>query len=119
MWGLKTSNERRDTAKHIYMLAVDKEISREFNPPSKLNYKGGDQDFLAKYVFDLIAQSSMIHDSYCCNGAYSGNTSPWPSRRLGNCFVGSPVFCNETAEKFQYECPVLCRPKEHIDWIYC
>jgi hypothetical protein len=76
--------------------------------------KGADQSFLNDYVYDLIKSNSTIHDSFYCH-VYGGE--PWPTQRLGNCFVGNPFECDANAT-FE-TCPVQCRPKDHIDWEKC
>lgn len=56
----------------------------------------------------------MVHDSYLCTSFK--NVKPWPTKRVGNCYVGSPIECGE-GEIF-YPCPLQCRPNES-DWLYC
>lgn len=71
--------------------------------------------FLREYVYPEIRYQSIIHDSYHChNRNISGE--PWPSKRVGDCFVGSRKNCNINAKKF-FECPKKCR--KNRSWVYC
>ena len=114
MWGFHRSR-KQNLANHISSLILDPEISKQFK---QQNGKGLDQSFLSQYIYPLIKEKSMIHDSYFCQLYDTKNSKPFPSRRIGNCFVGGfTEFCkhNDT----YYECPVECRPKEHTDWKTC
>lgn len=77
--------------------------------------KGYDQYFLTDHVYQKIFRKSTIHDSFLCN-QYQ-NSKPFPSKRVGNCFVGISGFCNVTG--FIIKCPKECRPPEHLDWETC
>lgn len=112
MWGYKLY-QNRDVANKIFNLIVDKGDSVNFK---KSDGKGHDQYFLRDRVYPLIKFDSVIHDSYLCN--YYRKSEPFPTKRKGDCFIGRPGPCNETATGF-YECPVVCRPKLHQDWINC
>ena len=74
----------------------------------------GDQIFLSAYIYPLIYNYSLVHDSYLCK-QFGG--SPFPVKREGNCFVGSMHSCNKTA--LFYDCPLECRPKNHSNWRSC
>ncbi|RNA07108.1 hypothetical protein BpHYR1_028042 [Brachionus plicatilis] len=113
MWGLKTHLDRLGS-KFIFNQIVDKIFSKKFNPNSK-SPKGYDQVFLATSVYDYIIYSSLEHDSYLCN--FFPTSKPFPTRRIGNCFVGCIGSCNQSA--VFYPCPRECRPKNHSNWIYC
>ena len=82
------------------------------------NKKGLDQMFLNDHVFEYIKDRALIHDSYWCAGI---TAKPWPTQRLGDCFVGSNRNCNETAtiNRDIKDCPVACRPPNHLDWSKC
>lgn len=82
---------------------------------SVIKYSEGDQNFLSAYVYPLISNNTIVHDSYLCK-LFGG--SPFPSKREGDCFVGSTTNCNKYY-RFLEECPIDCRPKDHTDWIYC
>lgn len=80
-----------------------------------LNHKWSDQFFLRDYVYSLVKNDSLIHVSYLC--AFYKDSIPFPTRRVGDCFVGQVGNCNKNSTFI--ECPVECRPKGHKDWIYC
>jgi len=114
MWGFKPKDDR-NLAKKIFKLTIDPVLSRYYNPKTK-NYKTGDQDFLSDYVYSLIAHRSITHDSYRC--IFHRYSTAWPTQRRGNCFVGSPWFCDENLSNF-YKCLVECRQEQHLDWSFC
>ena len=63
-----------------------------------------------------VNQHALIHDSFNCNKNMSGE--PWPTQRLGNCFVGSIWNCDKNATSF-HKCPDICKPKDHQNWTSC
>lgn len=113
LWGFKSS-VNRNVANQIYELLNSKLIIQRF-AANGIRARDQDQKFLSIFVFKLINHLSMTHDSYHCN--YFLNSQPFPTRRKGNCFVGSIGFCDEKAPF--YLCPVECRPREHMDWVNC
>ena len=112
MWGFNSARNR-NLANQIFQVIIDKSISANFNANLQ-SPKGQDQFFLTQYVYPSLRQNSIIHDSYLCM-AYGGDA--FPTKRQGNCYVGSPSDCNATA--IFIECPLKCRPKEHQDWKEC
>ncbi|CAF4144638.1 unnamed protein product [Rotaria socialis] len=82
----------------------------------------GDQRFLNDYVGKHVRNNSLIFDSYFCTEL---GGQPYPSKRpMDGCFLGCirPCCDNQTNTVYQgakIECPMKCRPKEHLDWIYC
>jgi hypothetical protein len=115
MWGLKTKDDRA-LAFNIFQMAIDRSLALKYNRDLS-NYKGGDQAFLGQKVRRLVFSRSVMHDSFWCRA--NDYATPWPTRREGNCFVGSPSECDPNATSFNHICPVECRPKEHLDWTYC
>ncbi len=113
MWGFNSALGR-SLANEIFKRILDSKTASKFNSNNE-SPKGHDQFFLSDYVYPLIHKKSIIHDSYLCKGFGGG---PWPTKRIGNCFVGSPASCNITGTDF-YDCPVECRPKMHPDWKKC
>lgn len=112
MWGFKSYLER-DLAKRIFDLVVGEESIKNY----KLNdRKGSDQDFLRDKVYELIKGKSMVHDSYLCS--VFRDSIPFPTQRKGNCYVSRINDCNFTTNDYP-ECPMDCRPKNHLDWIKC
>ncbi len=113
MWGFNSALDRR-VANEIFKRILDRNIASRFNKKN-ISPKGQDQDFLSNYVYPLVYNRSVVHDSYLCKN-YGG--SSWPSQRPGNCFVGSPESCNITATNLP-DCPLECRPKSHREWTKC
>jgi hypothetical protein len=113
MWGFFNQRNRK-LAKKIFQLIVNKDISSTYNKNFESS-KGADQNFLNDYVYKHLKSNSIIHDSYLCK-SYGG--SAFPTKRIGDCFVGNPYSCNVSADSF-YECPLECRPADHKDWINC
>jgi hypothetical protein len=114
MWGFKNNLDRR-TSKLIFDLILNKKLAKKYNK-RKANKKGEDQRFLTDNVYKHLKDISTIHDSYTCT--LFDNSSPWPTKRKGNCFVGFTEDCQLNATDF-YECPKQCRPKSHPEWKYC
>ena len=113
MWGFYNKRNRQ-LARQVYMRIIDLTISESYN--FKRNLHHGDQNFLAMYVYPLIKDKALIHDSYYCN-EYK-DSEPFPTKRIGNCSIG--MFHAENCEKVQgLECPVKCRLKDHHDWVFC
>ena len=115
MWGFKNSLDR-NLSNHLLKFILSKHLSFSYNIRN-INKKGGDQEFLSRYVYPLIKSRSLIHDSFKCE-KYEFS-QPWPTKRLSDCYVGSPSNCNESNKKSFYECPLNCRPKDHKNWTYC
>ena len=91
--------------------------------------RAGDQLFLKHYIWPLARHDSLIHDSYSCFWSRyisRTDTRPFPSKRqYPSCFVGCPKPCctEEIKESIDFsrykQCPLICRPKEHQDWLFC
>ena len=86
MWGFYNARNRI-IANNIFELIKDNAISKQYNGNFK-SPKHADQSFLAKYVYPLVKSSMIVHDSYLCT-SFGGE--PFPTKRLGNCFIGSPT----------------------------
>jgi hypothetical protein len=95
---------------------VDKNIASKYNPGFK-NTKGFDQFFLTDQVWPITKTNATIHDSYTCK-SFIG--SPFPTKRIGACFVGriADLGCELNNSSYMI-CPQNCRPKDHQEWIYC
>ena len=113
MWGFKNSKSP-ELATEIYNEIIDKTIGAKYKP-NGYSKKGFDQYFLSDFVYKRIKDKSTIHDSYLCR-RYQ-DSKPFPSRRVGDCFVGRVGWCNETV--VMKECPKECRPLDHQDWETC
>ena len=73
--------------------------------------KGDDQDMPQKYLWPVLKNDIIQYDSYLCK-KYSGS-KPYPSQRLA---------INEVIGGFRSIaplCPEECRPRKHLDWLYC
>ncbi len=92
MWGFYNSRDQA-IAEQIYFLIVNKEIALKFN--KVVNQKGQDQNFLTQYVYPLIKNKSVVHDSYLCM-TFGGE--PFPTRRIGLCHVGQYIYANNQCE---------------------
>ena len=113
MWGFYNSKNRQ-LANELFNRIVDPEISYKYNKVK--NQKGKDQEFLSRHVYPILKKQSVIHDSYLCKN-YK-DSEPFPTQRIGNCFVGRVGNCNSTATDF-YQCPRECRPENHQEWLNC
>lgn len=111
MWGFYNSRNR-DLASYIFSYIIDFKISAIFNKDK--NVKQADQTFLREYIYPKIKKISIIHDSYLCK-SYGGD--PFPTKRVGNCFIGSTAECYSNLTF--YKCPDECRPTDHPNWISC
>ncbi len=115
MWGFFNSRDRI-LANKIFGLLINPLIAPNYN----LNHsspKGFDQYFLSSYVYLDIKKSSIIHDSYTCQSFK--DSQPFPTKRHGNCFVGTSLDICDDKEPSFVSCPIQCRPKDHSDWTYC
>ena len=121
MWGYKRSTNIPNSDR-IFEKILDQKISKLFNKNLQ-SEKGADQSFLSNHVYSLLVDDSVIHDAYTCK-SYN-NSRPFPTRRVGYCFVGTimnrlEACSNATAEKLKYyTCPEQCRPSNHLDWTSC
>ncbi|RNA24203.1 hypothetical protein BpHYR1_008982, partial [Brachionus plicatilis] len=92
MWGFKVSTNI-NLARQIFNLIV--KIGNRYKTTDK-SLKGYDQYFLSDHVYERIIKNSTVHDSFLCN--HFPNSKPFPSRRVGNCFVGYTGSCNASAD---------------------
>ncbi len=89
---------------------------------AQIYIKNGDQQFLTDYVWNFVKNNASIFDSYSCQEL---NGRPFLSQRpAGNCYLGCVRPCCSNVIKNDLNvtlkpCPIECRPKEHLDWIYC
>ncbi len=108
MWGYKKSEDKK-LALNIFKTILKQTYGHEWN---------NDQKFLKDFVLEHALKSSITHDAYIECGKQG--IEPWPSKRIGKCFVGSrSADCDDKTTKPILPCPEECRPKEHKDWLYC
>ena len=86
MWGFYNSRNR-PLANKLFNLIIDRNTSLKDNKKQQNSYNV-DQVFLANVVYPLIVNNSVVHDSYLCS-SFGGDA--FPTRRLGDCFIGSPA----------------------------
>ena len=88
------------------------------------------QDFLELYVWPYMEASASLlaHDSYHCS-SYP-HTTAFPTRRKGPWDMAARIIDvgNDAEEKgldaawvpsASQQCPALCRPPDHQDWLAC
>ena len=76
--------------------------------------KRNDQSILREFVWPLVHENAVIHDSYHCQSGMKGK--PFPLKRNE-----SGAFVGQVRDELSRSavCPVACRPKHHQDWEYC
>ena len=107
MWCFRPSINR-PLSQHIF----NRMITRAKHPAAR-HERALDQKLLQEELWPLVRFSSVQHDSYYCD-FFTGSV-PFPSKRR-DFHVGCVRDCSVDDVK---ECPVACRPKEHLDWKYC
>ena len=115
MWGVKLTPAVRQKMDQSFEKMFDSNIF--YKDPT---IRGSDQELLKKYIWPWAKDLAMVHDSYHCN-KYR-NTVPFPTQRLDeDCnFVGCiPELKSRITFTKKNECPMKCRPKNHLDWKYC
>ena len=119
MWSYANFRDRL-LGMQVFKLIKDKKIALRYNSNGKSN-KGNDQDFLGAYVWPIAKKNATIHDSFFCK-SFDSQASPFPTKREKFfCFVPCAHCCDERLfnKVWTDVCPEACRPKEHLDWIYC
>ena len=136
MWGLRFDKEKHKILiKKFWNKLVDPKMAKIYNPHNyrfkgifyvliiylldliNFFFKDIDQIWLKSIIWNEVNHHALIHDSFHCEKNMSG--IPWPTQRLGDCFVGSCGNCNTNATNQFFKCPNACRPKEHQDWTNC
>ena len=100
-----------------------KEFNRMIKEYGEIWKKGSDQEALTDIVAPNAAADSLVHDSYLCKSGYlpGSKTVAFPTRRQGSKYnLWVPNFVGNTGHYgIQIECPIDCRPAEHLDWKFC
>ena len=80
-----------------------------------------DMVYLREIVWPVLRKRSASYDSYHCKAVSElGQSLPFPTKRKGSLYVGAgPTKYNLVNEMDKRECPKVCRPKDHKDWLYC
>ncbi len=117
MWGFYNERDRQ-LGKEIFKKIINEAIANKYHKAGTKTKKGPDQFFLTDHVYPLIKSQSIIHDSYLCQ--HYRDSKPFPTQRIGNCFIGSPQKNQANCELKKFiECPIDCRPIEHRNWNFC
>lgn len=81
-----------------------------------------DQLLLTEIIWPKVKFKTLAFDSYTCEQFKEGNQRSFPSPRPSlDCHLGCvrPCCQNLTTQFITKPCPIVCRPQDHIDWIYC
>jgi len=86
--------------------------------------KGVDQNALHAVLAPVAAKDALVHDSYLCQSSLikGSKQAPWPTQRHSGPNFTLPVepnFVGNVDFSITKECPQICRPKEHQDWMLC
>ena len=79
--------------------------------------KEDDQNILQKYLWPELKNDVIQHDSYLCK--YYPGSIPYSSKVLA---INEIIGCSEQHIQFCRAakiCPKDCRPRDHLDWLYC
>ncbi|KAF2362245.1 hypothetical protein FHG87_007000 [Trinorchestia longiramus] len=75
---------------------------------------------LETYIWPLIKNSVLQHDSYHCNSKSHNGSIPFSTQRENGRFCG---WGNYKTKERQFisltPCPEQCRPSDHKDWWFC
>lgn len=113
-WCFRTK-KNISTSFQILKLILSKASYRKLrNKTTDLKWE--DQNILQKYVWPLIKNDSIQHDSYYCK-LYPGSISFPTQRNIDKAFVGCYKPCGKVYPP--KECPIKCRPEKHKKWTYC
>jgi hypothetical protein len=115
MWGF-ANKLNRQLSLNLFKIITNKFISSYYNKYK--NKKGFDQLLLTEFFSKYSIQNSTTHDSFFCF-KYNDGAQPWPTKRIGKCFVGGHHKNCIEKENFDYLCPVRCRPDDFLDWKFC
>ena len=115
MWGFRPSLNPK-MARFIHQKIHDANLVKRYNGT-------GDQSFLAIEIWGEAKSDALAHDSFLCKINYGHKPSPFPTRRPSanetNCFIGCMRPCCGREKMPFPECPIECRPKDHLEWNYC
>lgn len=130
LWGVASNRLSLNDRLIIANALLPSDDINEVRQFLKTYSRTGDQLFLTNHIWPLARrQNSLAHDSFTCLWSrfiYQIDTRPFPSKRPHpSCFVGCPKPCcpdeinpNEDLSSHR-QCPSLCRPKQHKDWLFC
>lgn len=78
--------------------------------------KGCEYESLIAVVEDIVLDTQMVHDSYCCS-LFNGTRSFPSPRPTDKDYVGRRH--NDPGLPADRTCPLECRPPQYPDWNYC
>ena len=110
MWCYRTANSLTRATNNLELIL--KNAGRRSSTSEAR--KGNDQDMLQKYLWPVLKNDVIQHDSYLCR-KYPGSI-PYPSKRLANNEV---IGTTREMGFIAPPCPKECRPRDHQDWLYC
>ena len=123
LWGF-ASLKNRLIAQKLFQIITDPNKKAWFI--QYYNNKNIEKYFVLKNIIKYVRNNSTSHDSFFCN-KYGGK--PFPSKRTSEyCHIGSYGCClnsetnNYYSHSFKsiiYQCPLICRPRNHSEWIFC
>jgi hypothetical protein len=81
-----------------------------------------DQTLLEELIWPKVKDRTLVYDSYTCRDFPGGHQCPFPTQRpSSDCHVGCVRPCCQNSSRIilSKPCPEQCRPKNHLDWVYC
>lgn len=113
-WCFRTKKNISMSSQILKLILSKASYRKRRNKTTDLKWE--DQNILQKYVWPLIKNDSIQHDSYHCK-LYPGSI-PFPTQRnIDKAFVGCYQPCGKVNPPVK--CPAKCRPEKHKNWIYC
>ena len=113
-WCFRTKKNISTSFKILKLILSKASYRKLRNKTTDLKWE--DQNILQKYVWPLIKNDSIQHDSYYCK-LFPGSI-PFPTQRnIDKAFVGCYKPCGKVYPP--KECPIKCRPEKHKNWTYC
>ncbi|XP_063870041.1 uncharacterized protein LOC135105628 isoform X2 [Scylla paramamosain] len=90
-----------------------------FSQPTNLTRKY-DQYLLATFLWPLIKNDTLQHDSYTCTLTTHLGSIPFPTKREEDLYCGcGPYKSRERFVLSRSKCPHACRPTQHQSWTLC
>ncbi|CAF3668160.1 unnamed protein product [Rotaria socialis] len=100
---------------HSFSILLDKNQVQKYSSVH-------DQSLLTELIWPKIKHQTLAFDSYTCQQFQVEHQHPFPTQRSSrDCHVGCvrPCCQNSSNILLKIPCPEQCRPKNHLDWIYC
>jgi len=100
---------------HLFSILLDTYQIKQY-------FLSHDQTLLGNLIWPKVKEQSLVFDSYTCSFIVEGNQRPFPTQRPSrDCHLGCIRPCCQNSSKIILiePCPEKCRPKNHLDWLYC